>query len=404
MSPVAHRNPASLSPALSWFELFYDLVFVASIVVLSNAFSHHPSWPNALWVAGVFSLIWMVWLLTVLQVNQFQRDDVPQRGLVLLQMFLVTLVAVAAGDGLPTHSRLVGPLAGSLLVLTAIMYARPPRRSATNVASREARGIELRVAGTCGAGALCFMVAPLAPGRSQYLLWLAAGILTLIPMLVLIGGRNPALPAIDHPHLIERMGAFTIIVCGESFVKVALTAADGTLDGVDLWVMAFEFLLVFSVWWAYFDDVPEAGMPPRGPHRAGWVAGHLPLQLALVGVAVGASKYIVSATEQSLSVSQLVSFAVPLAGTYAALALIGWSSPRTRPRHLGLVRLVTAAIIGLIALGWWQGHPAGAEGLFAALAVVAVVHAVLVSTMLIRSRRDQPEPATADAPRHAKDH
>ena len=69
----------------------------------------------------------------------------------------------------------------------------------------------------------------------------------------------------------ERLGLLTIIVCGESFVKVSLLAADGTLDEIDIAVLVTMFVFVFGVWWGYFDDVPA---PASGPNRpvppAGW--------------------------------------------------------------------------------------------------------------------------------------
>ena len=63
----------------------------------------------------VFSAVWWVWLSTTIFVNRFRMTDLGHRLLVLVQMFLVTLVAVAVGDGVPKHPGWAGPLAGALL-------------------------------------------------------------------------------------------------------------------------------------------------------------------------------------------------------------------------------------------------------------------------------------------------
>jgi len=60
-------------------------------------------------------------------------------------------------------------------------------------------------------------------------------------------GAAPGEVGIDESHLVERLGLLTIIVCGESFVKVSLLAADGSLEeSSTLLVLSALFILVFS--------------------------------------------------------------------------------------------------------------------------------------------------------------
>src|SRR5206468_4958677 len=92
-------------------------------------------------------------------------------------------------------------------------------------------------------------------------------------------GRLGMSPAIDEHHLMERLGAFTIIVCGESFVKVAIAVSGNSVDGVDVVALAFQFVLTFALWASYFEDIPHAGLDQR---RAGpWLACHLVAQLGI---------------------------------------------------------------------------------------------------------------------------
>ena len=57
-------------------------------------------------------------------------------------------------------------------------------------------------------------------------------------------------------------------------------------------VLCALFVLVFSMWWSYFDDIPDAGLPRSLGRMRGWVVGHLFLQVFLVGVAVGYAKLL----------------------------------------------------------------------------------------------------------------
>ena len=46
---------------VGFLELFYDLVFVASTMVLSNEFTRDPSWQSAGLCALMFVLLWLLW-------------------------------------------------------------------------------------------------------------------------------------------------------------------------------------------------------------------------------------------------------------------------------------------------------------------------------------------------------
>ena len=85
-----------------WLELFYDLVFVAAILVFSSAVSHLHDAARVGWVVAVFAAVWWIWLSTTFFVNRFRTADLGQRLLVLAQMFLVALVAWRRAPGSST--------------------------------------------------------------------------------------------------------------------------------------------------------------------------------------------------------------------------------------------------------------------------------------------------------------
>ena len=148
-------------------------------------------------------------------------------------------------------------------------------------------------------------------------------------------------------------------MCGESFVKVSLLAADGCLDGIDIAVLVTMFVFVFGVWWGYFDDVPAAGIDPAPIRTTGWLLGHLALQLALVASAVGYGKVL------GYELGTTLTDDTSLLLTHAA----GRRARRARPdrrraaggrprRALVLLRLGIAAVVG----GGGLRHLADATG------------------------------------------
>ena len=120
--PPIERNPGA--QLVSWLELFYDLVFVATIVTFSEAATAHPDLDVMVEVIVSFAAVWWIWLVTTLLANRFPVDDVPQRALVLAQMLLLLLIALNVGDGVDQHEGFVSVAYALLCLDVAVMYAR----------------------------------------------------------------------------------------------------------------------------------------------------------------------------------------------------------------------------------------------------------------------------------------
>ena len=227
-------------------------------------------------VDAAFAATWLIWLATTLHANRFRDDGAVQRALVLVQMLLLTVNAVAVGDGFDAH-----PAAH----LGDVRVARDRRGSHVR-----ARGARTRRRPSTG----CVASQPVLRGRApdprrrvhpeaaRVVLWVVGVALLTWPTLGFRFGRYGSVPPFDEQHFVERLGLLTIIVCGESFVKVSLLAADGSLDGIDLAVLVTMFVFVFGVWWGYFDDVPKAGLRPATDPRHR-LAARAPAAAALPG-------------------------------------------------------------------------------------------------------------------------
>ena len=247
-------------PMTVWLELFYDLVFVAAILVLSDAASHVHDATRILRVIAIFVALWWVWLSTTLFTNRFRTSDITHRLLVLGQMFVVVLVAMEAHAGVKHDATYLSLTYAALVASVAVMYTRAARTSPHR--SDDAR----RRAGWPGSARACSWSPPSLPWPVCVC---GVGRRSRGPDRVDARGhtRPEAAPDIDEPHLVERMGAFTIIVCGEAFVKVAIAVSGSSVLEVDVVALFFEFVLTFAIWTSYFEDVPQAGIR-AGPARA----------------------------------------------------------------------------------------------------------------------------------------
>ncbi|CAN5608089.1 low temperature requirement protein A [soil metagenome] len=369
-------------PPTVTLELFYDLIFVAAVVVLSDSFSHSPTVSDFGWLAIVFALVWLVWMQTSLLFNLTENDGHVRRFFVLAQMMLIVLAAVSASDGVYEHSEYVGPIYAGILVLLAGMQWH------TQVKNPEmARYARKRII-ACLIAAVIFVATPLYPDPGYLIPWAIGFFVVLAPSLKPdpLGGR-----AIDNEHLVERFGAFTIIMLGESFVKTALTSSEGKMEGFDLLCLAGTFAIVFAIWWLYFSNVPTAGLRRGHAGHTAWMMTHLPLHLCIVGIAVGAAKAI-SLPDSESGAHAIPYLSLPLVGVIVALAALEYLGEQGPSLHITVLYLVTAALVLVVGLVASVLDP---EGIEATSVVLAVIMAATVFVAQRIRERDAAAPIAA---------
>jgi len=359
-----------------WLELFYDLVFVAAILVFSSAVSHLHDGARVGWVVIVFAAVWWIWLSTTIFTNRYRMTDLAHRVRLLLQMFFVVLIAMEARAGVVEDEAYLALTYAALVASVAAMYWRAWRQGGSDSAFAGHLAVLNAVA------AALFVVAAPLPEVLRIAV-AAVGIAVVVLPAIARSSRLSEFPAIDEEHLVERLGAFTIIVCGESFVKVAIAVSDSTLDGVDVVALAFQFVLTFALWASYFEDIPHAGLNQR---RAGpWLGCHLVAQLGIAGTAIGVSKLVSLGFFEQLPAEDILEIMATLALVYLGLAGIGLCTRRRPIRPLLVLRLVTALVVVLAGLAAWQLPWFDLLEGVAALTLVAVGHAFLVARLRART-------------------
>jgi low temperature requirement protein LtrA len=377
------RSALQPTPQLrAWLELFYDLVFVAAILVLSDAVAHLEPPNRVIWVAAVFVALWCVWLQTTLFTNVFRVQDITHQVLVLAQMFVVILVTMEAHEGVVHDAVALSITYGALIAIVAVMYWRAARAGGQGAHYAATRSYFLL------ASAIVFGVAAVVPvGRG--LVWIIALALSFGPFRWQPRSDADRIPDLDEHHLAERMGALTIIVCGEAFVKVAIVVSQGAIEDVDIVALAFQFVLTFAIWLSYFVDFPEAGF--RRSRLTAWTLLHLVVQLGIAASAVGVSEIIRTEPFEHLPATTILAVTAALATVYLALGLLGLCTRRVPVRPLFVLRVSTSVALVVVGMAAWLIPWVDLVEGVAALTVVAVVHAVIGARL--DAQTSVPDPA-----------
>jgi low temperature requirement protein LtrA len=304
--------------------------------------------------------------------------------LVLVQMILVALVAMEARAGVVDDEAVLCVTYAALVATIALMYWRAAHRDGPH------RRFARRLSWVNGAAAAIFLGAAPLP-EALRIVGAALGMLLMIVPAWYRAAHLGDFPPIDEHHLVERLGAFTIIVCGEAFVKVAIAVSDSTVDGIDVVALIFQFILTFALWASYFEDIPHSGIDQR--RFSPWVTCHLVMQLGIAGTAIGVSKLVALGFFEQLPAEDILEIMATLCLVYLGLAGIGLSSRRHPRRPLLLLRLGTVLVVALAGLIAWQAPWFELLEGVAMLTLIALAHALLV----VRLRADtEVLPATAE--------
>jgi low temperature requirement protein LtrA len=173
------------------------------------------------------------------------------------------------------------------------------------------------------------------------------------------GGISDAMAATES--LVERFGAFTIIVLGEVILGVVSGLSAAQADALSILTGILALVIGFGLWWIYFDLVGRRLPRDTRGTIAAWMLSHLPMTLSIA--AAGAA--ILSLVEHSHDPATPVETAWLLSGSVAlglvALILIARNLEDAvrlasvyRPLAAALVvGAVVALIVGWLApVGW----------------------------------------------------
>jgi low temperature requirement protein LtrA len=251
--PMTGRDPDQAHRAATPLELFFDLTFVVAIAQAASSLHHGLVEGHAGDVLLSFPLIffgiWWAWMNFTWFASAYDTDDAVYRIAVLVQLTGVLVVAAGVPRGLSDHD--FGVATFGYVIMRTAMVAQWVRAASSHP---DGRRCALRYAAGL-ATVQVFWVARLAlhdgPGLVGFAVLVAVEM--AIPYWAESAGRTPWHPG----HIAERYGLFTLIVLGESVLSATVgvqVALDSTSSFGELApVIVGGILIVFFMWWMYFD-------------------------------------------------------------------------------------------------------------------------------------------------------
>jgi low temperature requirement protein LtrA len=280
------RDPGEEHRASTPLELLFDLCFVVAVgqaaARLHHAVGEGHVGSGLVGYTSVFFAIWWAWMNFSWFASAYDQDDVLYRLLTLVQMSGVLVLATGV-DAAFEEKDFTRVTVGYVVMRVAMVVqwlraARgdPARRM---VALRYAGGLALVQVGWIARLAL--------PPHAAEVAFVVLALAELaVPLLAERAG--PMTPW--HPdHIAERYGEFTLIVLGESVLATMLAAKALPVSWPTTGAGVGSLLLLFSIWWAYFDPPGNVQMALNEHTTWLWGYGHLPIFAAVAALGAGLS-------------------------------------------------------------------------------------------------------------------
>jgi len=364
--------------SVGWLELFYDLVYVATLIQIGNFLSDNLTLEGFGQFLVMMFVVWWSWTGETFYQNRFVVDDLLHRIMVFIQMFAVATLGLsvsgAFGD-LYVQFTLAYVVIRVVLVLMYVRIMLHPDGESDDLCRGYATGFSL--------GILIWLGSLLLPEDIHWVGWLVAIAVEFFTPLTPKLRRMQQVIGVDHHHLSERFGIFTIIVLGESFVKI-LDDAQGTQISID--TMAFStvgLLVVYSLWWLYFSDTTETVVNYQSALKPiMFIYGHFPLSVGLVAFGVAAKKAFAEAAAHPtdyLKEEYRILYMVSIVAYLIAVALIDYGTePEGETENFPRIgfRVVGAVLVLCIGLFMTGATATGFVSLIASVMVAQVLFSI----------------------------
>jgi low temperature requirement protein LtrA len=357
--PIIRTREAGEQRA-TFFELFFDLVYVFAVTQLSHHLLADLSWSGAAQTAFMLVALYWAWNYTTWMTNWFDPDTAPVRLVLIFVMLASLLMAIAIPEGFGEHALLFAcGYSGLQIGRNAFVVAVTPR-GRFNQNFRQILAWSVLSAPLWVAGGVVD-----ADGL-RWALWLGALGLDLAGPLAAYWlprfGHTPMSQwQIEGAHFGERFQLFVIIALGESIVLAGATASDTGLSIEVVSALLLAFLSSTALWWLYFGQVASTvfeRIRTATPEERGQIGRdiytylHLPIVAGIVLVAVADELVIAHPTDDLHDAGALVALGGPalfLVGLMAAAARIGHA--QSRPRAVAVVALLAAVPLAARASG-----------------------------------------------------
>lgn len=284
-SAVLRARGTSQEGKVGFAELFFDLVFVLTIIQLSHSLAGHYSALGLVEAAMLTLAVWWVWIYTTWATNWLDPDKAPVRILLFVLMFLGLMLSVAIPVAFGT---------GGLLFALTYVAMQVGRSAFTAYAMRrdwpENSRNFTRITAWSAFAAVFWIAGAFVEEEARLALWLLAlGIEYSAPALGFvtpgIGRSSVSDWHVSGEHISERCALFVIICLGETILVTGRTVAGmELLDGFTILLLATAFFSTATMWWIYFRfghgeaaHLIEHSATPGRVARLAFTYAHIPI-------------------------------------------------------------------------------------------------------------------------------
>ena len=362
---IRYIRPRGREQRATFFELFFDLVYVFAVTQLS----HHLlgaglTWTAAAQTALMLIAVYWAWNYTTWMANWFDPDTNAVRLILIVVMLASLLMAVAIPEGFGARALLFAASYVGLQVArnAFVVVVTPPgpfNQNFRQILTWSVLSAPLWIAG----GII---------DDARWPLWLIALGVDLAGPLVRFwlpgwGSTPHRLWEIDGNHFAERFELFVIIALGESIVLTGVTASNAGLSASVTVALGLAFVSSTALWWLYFSGTARILVDRISGSRVDEVGAlgrdvftylHLPIIAGIVLMAVGDELVIAhpnEALELSGALTMLCGPALYLVGLVGCLIRVGhempWPTVGTVVILLAAVPLATM-VNGMVTLGF----------------------------------------------------
>ena len=324
----------------SWIELFFDLVFIASLAEvihyveahLADGFAHSIGWFFILFTAP-----WIVWRSSTFYSDRYEENTTRHRLLMIVLMIPIGLFAYSIHY---TTDHEYGWFVLSFVLSRFWLLFMWGSVKMTESAQHQTFRVLLM-----GHGSAMILVT---------LGWLTHWMIPLVTSALLIEllqtlftlRSHEKLPALTHNHLPERFGLFMMLVLGEGVLGVIYILSESS----QLLLPFLLFLLIVSCFWIYYDQVIYRLFEPTAWHIYWWSVWNLGIVASLLLIR---SAFIGLKTENTDSMLLLLIGVLLFLLTTGGSGIVGKKNELSRrmTKHFLQLRF----LMGLVLLaGYWM--------------------------------------------------
>ncbi len=371
---MAARDPEEAHRASTPLELFFDLTFVVAVAQAASGLHHGLVDGHGAESLGGFLLvffgIWWAWMNFTWFASAYDTDDAAYRMAVMVLM--IGVLILAAGVPRVLDGGHVEVMVAGYVVMRTAMVALWLRAAASHP---EGRTCALRYAAGIGLLQVAWVARLALPdeiGVPVFFVLAAAEL--AVPLWAEAAGRTSW-----HPHHIaERYGLFTIIVLGETLLA-ATVGVQAALDDATRFrdlatVVVGGLLIVFSMWWMYFDmpadlliERARRTFAERLTGAFSWGYGHYVVFASAAAAGAGLAVAVDQATHHSELTDLQAGFALTLPVAVYLTAVWALHRRFKRPGWQRTIAVPVAAV--LIAASGATPEPVLVAGLLLAVLV-----------------------------------